>query len=1024
MGRFVSRIAAVLLSVAAVQTFAAGEGTPPSTIKAGGVLDGNEIWTAAESPYQLTGSLTIPAERTLTVEPGVVVYLASGVSITVADGGRLLAEGTETQTIQFTGVPDSGDSWGGITIKGSVGSPETRMAYVSFVDNGTTCIDVAGGTLYLDHATFGTTTHRYLSLDGSSFLVSHCHFPTGTKGFELVHGTGGIKAGGRGIVRDSFFGSTVGYNDAMDFTGGNRDQNQPIIQYYNNVFIGSSDDILDLDGTDAWIEGNIFLHCHRNGAPDSSAAISGGNDGSRTSEITILGNLIFDCDNAATAKQGNFYTLINNTIVHTTKEGGQDFASGVVCVRDTTPSLTTFGKGFYLKGNVIVDAEQLVRNYDAKRTSVTLDDNILPMSWMGPGSGNLVVDPMLTHIPEVSETQFASWEEAQVMREWFSLQPDSPARGTGPNGADKGGLVPPGASVSGEPGYVTAETGASLVVGIDCTGHGIPEAGFPLGSGFTHYRWRLDSGVWSEEMPVASPIEITGLPQGLHRVEVIGRNDAGTWQNDLELGEDAATTASRVWTVDASFQQLVISEVLAANVSAIEHEGTFPVMVELFYDGAAPYDLSGMSLQNGSTDSARFVFPAGSTIDPGQYMVLYADADATTSGPHLGFALDPNGDCLILYDSVGAVVDSVTFGTQVADYSIARVGYEGRWHLAEPSLGQNNVAHPLGDPARMKINEWFVAGAESPDGSFIELYNPNADPVDMEGIVVTNDPGMPQEEDGIEPLSFVAGNGYAVFQADGAAGSRHVPFLLSMEGGVIALFDRQAVEIDEVAYGPQAPDVSDGRTPDGAGKVDFFSPPTPGAANPGGDGVVVTKELVPEAADKRVLVPTGPVSEDWTGAGEFDDSQWTLCSGAPGGVGYEHSAGYESLITLDLDAQMRGSGKNNTCYIRIPFTVNEDTLADANGLTLKIRYDDGFVAYLNGVEVARRNFTGTPMWDSHADDSDGESVVEDFDEYIDISEFLAELKPGANILAIHGMNSGTSSSDFLISAAMDISEQK
>ena len=44
-----------------------------------------------------------------------------------------------------------------------------------------------------------------------------------------------------------------------------------------------------------------------------------GSGGVRTSEITIIGNLFFDCDNAATAKQGNFFTLINNTIVHMTR---------------------------------------------------------------------------------------------------------------------------------------------------------------------------------------------------------------------------------------------------------------------------------------------------------------------------------------------------------------------------------------------------------------------------------------------------------------------------------------------------------------------------------------------------------------------------------------------------------------------------------------------------------------------------------------------------------------------------------
>ena len=80
---------------------------------------------------------------------------------------------------------------------------------------------------------------------------------------------------------------------------------------------------------------------------------------------------------------------------------------------------------------------------------------------------------------------------------------------------------------------------------------------------------------------------------------------------------------------------------------------------------------------------------------------------------------------------------------------------------------------------------------------------------------------------------------------------------------------------------------------------------------------------------------------------------------------------------------MYGSGKNNTCYIRVPFTVDADTLADVNDLTLKVRYDDGFVAYLNGKEVARRNFTGTPAWNSHAD-CGVESNIQDADEDIDL----------------------------------------
>lgn len=989
-----------------------------TTTKAGGTLMADEVWKAAGGPYLVTGTITVPAGKTLTIEAGASVYLSSGVSLVVANGGRIMAEGTETQEIRISSPPGSGTSWGSITINGAVGSPETRMTHVSLEGNGGTCINVPGGTMYLDHATFVTTTHRYLSLDGSSFLVSHCHFPTATASFEMVKGTGGIKSGGRGIVRDSFFGRAQGHSDALDFADGHRDLNQPILQVYNNVFVGSGDDLMDIDGTDAWIEGNIFLHCHRNGSPDSSAAVSGGSGGGHTSEVTILGNLIFDCDNAATAKQGNFYTLINNTIVHTTKKGGEDSASGVVCVRDTTPSVSTFAKGFYLEGNIIVDTEKLVRSYDAGQTTVTWNNNILPMAWAGPGSGNIVVNPLLKHIPEVSEAQFDNWEEAQVVRDWFSLQSRSPARGAGPNGTDMGGVIPLGVSISGEPMGTTCRTDAMLIVDTNRTGSGIPTAGFPLGSGFTHYRWRLDANAWSAETPIAAPIKLTGLAKGPHHVEVIGKNDAGLYQNDPSLGTDAVVTASLPWTVDPAYSRLQISEVLARNVSAVPIGNSHPGLVELYYDGPSSINLSGMTVTNDLNDPAKFVFPAGSAMIPGQYLVLLADTNTVTPGLHLSFSLDDQGDRVYLRDKNGTPLDSIEFGQQLPDLSIGRVGRDEEWRLTVPTLGTANVAYPNGNPDVIRINEWLAHGEVLSNG-FVEIYNPQPNPVDLEGISLTNDPATPLPQYKMGPLSFIPAQGYVVFWADQSTGSGHLGFRLFPAGGTIALLNGDLREVDSVLYGPQTTDISQGRLPDGAGRFEFFRHPSPGTTNAVG-WKITTTTLTPleERADKRVLVPTGPVIEDWKGGNPFSDAGWTLCRGAPGGVGYERDSGYQALITLDLEAQMYGSGKNNSCYIRIPFTMDAKALADVNELTLKVRYDDGFVAYLNGQEVARRNFTGVPSWNSHADSSI-EASVSGFDAVVDISEYKGQLKAGTNILAIHGMNNSSTSSDLLISVAMD-----
>ena len=82
--------------------------------------DVSGTWTQANSPYNINGEITIPNDSTLTIEPGVEVIFTGHYKFNVQ--GRLLAIGTETDTIVFTindttgfhdlTIPDGG--WGGI----------------------------------------------------------------------------------------------------------------------------------------------------------------------------------------------------------------------------------------------------------------------------------------------------------------------------------------------------------------------------------------------------------------------------------------------------------------------------------------------------------------------------------------------------------------------------------------------------------------------------------------------------------------------------------------------------------------------------------------------------------------------------------------------------------------------------------------------------------------------------------------------------------------------------------------------
>ncbi|MBT4798731.1 MAG: hypothetical protein HON81_10480 [Verrucomicrobia bacterium] len=111
---------------------------------------------------------------------------------------------------------------------------------------------------------------------------------------------------------------------------------------------------------------------------------------------------------------------------------------------------------------------------------------------------------------------------------------------------------------------------------------------------------------------------------------------------------------------------------------------------------------------------------------------------------------------------------------------------------------------------------------------------------------------------------------------------------------------------------------------------------------------------------------------------------------------------------------------NSSVYARIEFNFNNKA-SNVNAVTLKMKYDDGFVAYLNGVEIARANAPETLAWNSRATRShkDSEAIIfEDFS-VANGSEIVRE---GRNVLAIQGMNTSPGGSDFFILPELDINE--
>ncbi len=181
-----------------------------------------------------------------------------------------------------------------------------------------------------------------------------------------------------------------------------------------------------------------------------------------------------------------------------------------------------------------------------------------------------------------------------------------------------------------------------------------------------------------------------------------------------------------------------------------------------------------------------------------------------------------------------------------------------------------------------------------------------------------------------------------------------------------------------------------------------------------GGSEIETLSLVPEKSRKAVLVPTESVDDRWYRDIVFDTGDWIAAQGTPGGIGYENGSGYEDYIGTDVGPLM--AGINGTCYMRIPFTFTVESVS-LEQLFLRVRYDDGFVAYLNGQEVARRNAPETLTWNSQATSGHSDSAAVQFED-IDIGSALGRLNRGENLLALHGLNTALTSSDFLMAVEL------
>jgi hypothetical protein len=134
----------------------------------------------------------------------------------------------------------------------------------------------------------------------------------------------------------------------------------------------------------------------------------------------------------------------------------------------------------------------------------------------------------------------------------------------------------------------------------------------------------------------------------------------------------------------------------------------------------------------------------------------------------------------------------------------------------------------------------------------------------------------------------------------------------------------------------------------------------------------------------------------------FDDSNWLR-----GATGLGYGDGDDATVLSDM------RNRYTSVYLRHRFTVDDPT--QFAGLILEVGYDDGFVAYLNGTEIARsETMEGRGMPPTFDQTADGSHEVTEGIDSVSLAPYLGLLQPGENVLAVQTHNSSQGSSDLSI----------
>ncbi len=461
----------------------------------------------------------------------------------------------------------------------------------------------------------------------------------------------------------------------------------------------------------------------------------------------------------------------------------------------------------------------------------------------------------------------------------------------------------------------------------------------------------------------------------------------------------------------------VLTEFVAANSTGLRDvDGDFSDWIELHNPDPTPASMAGWYLTNDAQNPASWRFPAV-TIPGHGFLVVFAsgkDRTIPTGELHANFKLGRDGGYLALVRPDGHTVATEfapAYPQQITDvsYGIAMLAQTdvlvvsntvARLHVPVDAILAETWRQPGFDDATWTPVTLGIGYDRPQEGSPEPIEPPptSGDVTQADDLIVPTSANSPANEDVLKAIDNNPQTKYLNFDKLNAGLTVTPAIGKTVVAGLRLTSANDAPERDPTSYvlagsndGTTYVEIAHGAVPD---FVNRFTAVTVGFTN------------TIAYLHYRLLFPT---VRNAGSAVAVQIAEVELL-GSVGGPAAE----FADLIHTGIGPALYG--KSATAYVRVAFTVPDDFVSGR--LTLRMQYEDGFAAFLNGVEVARANAPQNLAFNSAAVTNRLrlEAVRE---QEFNLSAFATTLHPGANVLAIQGLNSRADSRDFLLSARLD-----